>query len=175
MTKRLRAEEAAPLPRKKVRPDHVLVMDDIPPTGDIPMMDDFPISEELAEVWLGRPGSSRHSDSTRSQPAERRKKTHVRRLLLVALEGYLAGVSWEFGESFVVGRGEDMDLPLDDASVCRSHAELFPAAVGWEVADLGSMHGTHLNGGRLSPGSWPLRRHDVLRIGTVTLLVKCCD
>ena len=93
----------------------------------------------------------------------------------MALDGHLAGLAWEFDDSFLVGRGEDMDLPLDDASVCRSHAEIFPTADGWEIVDLGSMHGTHLNGGRLSPGSWPLRRRDVLRIGTVTLLVICCE
>lgn len=163
MPKRLRAEEAAPLSRKKVRPDHVIVMDDIP------------IDRDLAEKLFGSVPGPHPSDLSPSVPAESRKKARVRRLVLVALDGFLAGLSWEFGEAFLVGRGEDMDLPLDDASVCRSHAELFPTADGWEVADLGSMHGTHLNGGRLSPGSWPLRRRDVLRIGTVTLLVTCCE
>ena len=161
MPKRLRAEEAASLSREKVPPDYVIIMDDIP------------IDSELAEK-LHRASKVRPRES---RPASRESsmKPRVRRLVLVTIEGYLPGTSWEFGESLVVGRGEGMDLPLDDASICRSHAELFPTANGWEIADLGSIHGTYLNGGRLSPGSWPLRRRDVIRIGTVTLLVTCCD
>jgi HD-GYP domain-containing protein (c-di-GMP phosphodiesterase class II) len=60
---------------------------------------------------------------------------------------------------------------LDDTSVSRRHAEVRSTAQGWRVRDLGSTNGTFINGSRLGPGEWPVRVHDILRCGNVTLVV----
>jgi len=49
--------------------------------------------------------------------------------------------------AFVVGRGRDADLQLDDESVSRRHAKLFAREQGSaEIEDLGSQNGTLVNG-----------------------------
>jgi len=54
------------------------------------------------------------------------------------------------GSLLRVGRGEDSDIVLADATVSRTHAELLHGPDGWEVVDLGSVNGTFLNGRRLT-------------------------
>jgi hypothetical protein len=61
------------------------------------------------------------------------------------------------GPRFVIGRGRDCDLVLDDPNVSRKHAELREEDGAWAVHDLGSTNGIKLNGrrsqgGRLNPG-----------------------
>jgi adenylate cyclase len=62
------------------------------------------------------------------------------------------------GQTFVVGRGATCDLPVQDPTVSRRHAELELAGAGVRVRDLGSTNGTWLNGVRVidalaAPGS----------------------
>ncbi|HEY9420143.1 MAG TPA: adenylate/guanylate cyclase domain-containing protein [Thermoanaerobaculia bacterium] len=62
------------------------------------------------------------------------------------------------GQTFVVGRGAASDLPVQDPTVSRRHAELELAGAGVRIRDLGSTNGTYLNGVRVSdalatPGS----------------------
>jgi transcriptional regulator of acetoin/glycerol metabolism len=45
-----------------------------------------------------------------------------------------------------VGRGEDCDIALADASASRVHARLVPTSEGVEVVDLGSRNGTFVDG-----------------------------
>lgn len=63
-------------------------------------------------------------------------------------------------------------MVLDDASVSRKHAEIRYDRDGWSVRDLASANGTFLNGKRLDPGTWPLRVHDIIRFGNVTVVVE---
>lgn len=76
----------------------------------------------------------------------------------------------EDGE-LVVGRLDGADVRLDsDGGVSRRHAVIRRAGLGWEVQDLGSLNGTHVNGER-SEGTVPVAVGDRIRCGTTTLLV----
>jgi DNA-binding NtrC family response regulator len=63
----------------------------------------------------------------------------------------------------VVGADPSVDVPLEDPAVSRRHCTIRPVAQGFEVVDLGSRNGTHLDGAAItratvSPGA-------TLRIG----------
>lgn len=76
--------------------------------------------------------------------------------------------SWlaEPGRALVIGRGQDVQLQLPDASVSRRHAEIRLDADEWILRDLGSRHGTGLNEGLVESGSeQSLADGDLLRIG----------
>jgi adenylate cyclase len=62
------------------------------------------------------------------------------------------------GRTFVVGRALTCDLPVQDPTVSRRHAELELTGAGVRVRDLGSTNGTYLDGQRVvdalaTPGS----------------------
>jgi adenylate cyclase len=68
---------------------------------------------------------------------------------LVAKSGLLS-VEIAAGRTFVVGRADDCDLPIEDPTVSRRHAELDLAASGLRLRDLGSTNGTFVDGRRIS-------------------------
>ncbi len=49
-----------------------------------------------------------------------------------------------------VGREPGSDFMLDAPTVSRTHAEFRPAGDGWEVVDVGSTHGTWVNGEKVT-------------------------
>ncbi len=62
------------------------------------------------------------------------------------------------GRSFLVGRSASCDLPIQDPTVSRRHAELELTGAGVRVRDVGSTNGTYLDGVRVTdalatPGS----------------------
>jgi len=65
---------------------------------------------------------------------------------------------------FVIGRGADCQLTLDDPQVSRRHAALRVDADGASLEDLGSRNGVFLNGVRVER-SEPLHDGDQIRIG----------
>jgi hypothetical protein len=70
-----------------------------------------------------------------------------------------------------LGRGADVLLRLDrDQGVSRDHAEIYWQAGHMRIRDLGSTHGTTLNGHRIEDTS--LSAGDKIEIGLSTLLVK---
>jgi two-component system, NtrC family, response regulator AtoC len=71
----------------------------------------------------------------------------------------------------VVGRGPDAGLPLSDALVSRAHARILVSPDGLRLSDLGSRHGTLVNGERLH-GSRLLRWGDVISLGGTLLVVQ---
>ncbi len=65
---------------------------------------------------------------------------------------------------FVLGRGSDCGLQIDDVEASRRHAVLHVESNGITVEDLGSRNGIFLNGNRIDRVI-PLRHGDVLTIG----------
>jgi len=51
-----------------------------------------------------------------------------------------------FDTELVVGRDAACDLALDDDGLSKRHFRVERAAEGWRLEDLGSSHGTYVNG-----------------------------
>lgn len=66
-------------------------------------------------------------------------------------------------QPFLIGRGTDNDLVLDDAEVSRRHAMIFRQGEDWWLSDLGSRNGVRVNGMRLAHAR-RLRDGDELRL-----------
>jgi HD-GYP domain-containing protein (c-di-GMP phosphodiesterase class II) len=90
---------------------------------------------------------------------------------LRGINGLVEGKIWESSEVLRAGRLETLEIVLDDSSVSRRHAEVRGTTSGWVLGDLKSTNGTFLNGNRLGTGEWPVRVHDIIRFGNVTLVV----
>lgn len=87
---------------------------------------------------------------------------------LIVESGPLAGTSFSFDCQVVIGRGELVDVRLDDVTVSRRHAEIRPTLGTWELVDLGSANGVLLNDERIA-ASRPLRDGDRVGVGQVML------
>jgi pSer/pThr/pTyr-binding forkhead associated (FHA) protein len=71
----------------------------------------------------------------------------------------------------VVGRGEDVDLLVEDALVSKRHCAIRVDASVCSVVDLDSLNGTTLNDRRLRNGVAQRLRHlDELRVGDTRIL-----
>lgn len=70
-----------------------------------------------------------------------------------------------------IGRGEGMDIVIDNVSVSRRQAELRQEGGIWKVRDLGSANGTFVNGTRLA-GDQPLRPGDEVSFGKFSVLFE---
>jgi len=72
--------------------------------------------------------------------------------------------------SYTVGRGSDCDLRLPESwgSVSRRHADFDWMEDSFEILDLGSKHGTWVNGARLEAGRHRvLCNGDLVRLGAI--------
>ena len=95
-----------------------------------------------------------------------------RRIRLRGINADVEGKTWDAEHILRVGRLATLEIVLDDPSVSRRHAEILATEKGWSVRDVGSTNGTHINGTRLSPGEWPVRAHDIVRFGSVNVVVE---
>lgn len=73
----------------------------------------------------------------------------------------------------LIGRSTESGLQLPDATVSRRHAEIARDDDLWILRDLGSRHGTFVNGNRLDPEfPHPLAHRDQLRVGPWVFRVR---
>ena len=76
-------------------------------------------------------------------------------------------------EAAVIGRAADCAVCIADPSVSRDHASLMLRGDRWFITDLGSRHGTHLNGIRLDcDRPAPAAPGDLLRVGPYTFRLE---
>ena len=73
--------------------------------------------------------------------------------------------------SLILGRGESVDLPINDATLSRSHLAFAPGLFGqWTVIDQGSRNGTWLDARKLTSSiPEPLRDGAQVQAGQVYL------
>jgi pSer/pThr/pTyr-binding forkhead associated (FHA) protein len=70
-----------------------------------------------------------------------------------------------------IGRGESMDVLIDNVSVSRRHAEIREENGAWLLRDLGSSNGTFLNGQRVATEQ-TLRPGDEISFGKFSILFE---
>jgi phosphoserine phosphatase RsbU/P len=71
----------------------------------------------------------------------------------------------------MLGRADNCDLFLEDASASRHHLQVFPRGEGFAWKDLGSTNGTLLNGKPMLEG--PLQDGDELQVGDLRIRFEC--
>ena len=67
----------------------------------------------------------------------------------------------------VIGRRAGLDIVLSHPLVSRQHARILPEGEAFEIFDLGSSHGTWVNGNRIDRHT--LRSRDRIRLGQLGL------
>jgi DNA-binding NtrC family response regulator len=72
----------------------------------------------------------------------------------------------------VVGRAVEVDIRIADGSVSRRHARVGRNGLGLRVEDLGSSHGTFVDGRRVGSGGAELQVGSLLRVGETLLLAS---
>jgi hypothetical protein len=84
--------------------------------------------------------------------------------MLILQRGAEAGMTWPLEHNtLTIGRSPECDIVLDDRQVSRFHARVIWRQDHYEIQDLGSKNGTHLNG-RHVIGTQPLRDGDEIQI-----------
>jgi pSer/pThr/pTyr-binding forkhead associated (FHA) protein len=91
--------------------------------------------------------------------------------MLIAQTGPATGQRWALvKDQLVIGREGDCDIIIADRQVSRSHAVLHRVEDGFELEDLGSKNGTHVNGAPLR-GRLRLQDGDLIQVALVAKLV----
>ncbi|HEX9117513.1 MAG TPA: FHA domain-containing protein [Anaerolineae bacterium] len=94
-----------------------------------------------------------------SQPITARESA-----MLVLQRGSDAGLAWPLERrTITIGRSPDCDIVLDDRQVSRLHARIAWHDDHYEIEDLNSKNGTHLNG-RDVTGTQPLHDGDEIQV-----------
>jgi YD repeat-containing protein len=87
---------------------------------------------------------------------------------LTVLSGPLANRQVRVGEQLRLGRESDNDLTLPDPGASRYHAIIQREGEGFQISDLGSAHGTRVNGERIM-GPERLKDGDSILVGETRL------
>ncbi len=90
--------------------------------------------------------------------------------IVIAQTGPAAGQRWALTKSeLTIGREPDNDIVIPDRQVSRTHARLLRTPDGFELEDLGSKNGTHLNGQPVQ-GRVRLQDGDLIQVALVARL-----
>lgn len=85
-------------------------------------------------------------------------------LLVIYPTGAMMGKRFALGGTeHLVGRLPDLDVALEGEGLSRKHARLYRDDAGWQIEDLGSTNGTHVNDVKVVRQA--LRDGDLLRFG----------
>jgi hypothetical protein len=90
---------------------------------------------------------------------------------LVGLTGHLAGQVIPVPDLAVVGRDKSADIPIENLTVSRRHAELRPTGLGMVLKDLGSANGTWFEKQQLI-GPVLLKNGDTFTLGECAFRVE---
>jgi two-component system response regulator AtoC len=106
-------------------------------------------------------------------PVTSRVERMGRRLLVIAGDK-VSSHSLPQSGAFKLGRGDEVDLRIDDPSVSRDHACLhFGRSNEIHVSDSGSSNGTRVRGRRLKPGERvPVSAGETFEVGSALLMVQ---
>lgn len=98
-----------------------------------------------------------------------------RRIRLRGVGPQIKGKYWESESLLRIGRYEDLEIVLNDASISRRHGELSATDQGWVVRDLGSTNGTYLNGVKVGRTDRKIKAKDVIQFGNMVMVVAVCE
>ncbi len=84
--------------------------------------------------------------------------------MIILQRGGESGLTWPLEHRMLtIGRGADCDIVLDDRQISRLHARILWRGDHYEIEDLASKNGTHLNG-RDVVSPQPLRDGDEIQV-----------
>ncbi len=86
------------------------------------------------------------------------------RLRVHSAPGLRSGSAYDLSAGILLGRGNDVDIRLEDSFASSRHARLIPQGDVVVLEDLGSTNGTRLNGEPVA-GPQPLHQGDRIQIG----------
>ena len=86
--------------------------------------------------------------------------------MLVLQRGAESGRRWPLDRThtLTIGRGEECDIALPDRQVSRLHARITWLDDHYQIEDMGSKNGTHVNGQEVGGEPAPLRDGDEIQI-----------
>jgi NADPH-dependent 2,4-dienoyl-CoA reductase/sulfur reductase-like enzyme/CRP-like cAMP-binding protein/Fe-S-cluster-containing hydrogenase component 2 len=91
-------------------------------------------------------GSRLHTSSSRAIPTHLlNAAAEAPSLIIINADSVPRTVSLAHRPRFIVGRSKECDIPLPDAAVSRTHAEIFSAPDGFYIRDLDSSNGVFVN------------------------------
>lgn len=94
--------------------------------------------------------------------------SHIKRPCLVMIKGDYVGEVYELtNDVMMLGRSDEVDLPISDTSISRRHAMIVNRVDGFFVSDLGSTNGTFVNR-ELVNTPRRLSEGDKITVGTIT-------
>ena len=133
--------------------------------GDLLQLGDYRL-ELLDDAILVKPDPDSKSTTIPGRQSQTIRELPNR---IVMISGPAVGASFPLlDKRVVIGRGEDCDLPVNDTSVSRVHAEIHGIDGGrWEVVDRDSSNGVRVNGVELKRAL--LDAGDVVELGDVQL------
>ncbi len=133
--------------------------------GDLLQLGDYRL-ELLDDTIVARLDSDSKSTTIPGRQSQTIRELPNR---IVMISGPAIGASFPLlDKRIVIGRGEDCDLPVNDTSVSRVHAEIHAIDGGqWEVVDRDSSNGVRVNGVELKRAI--LDAGDVVELGDVQL------